>query len=83
MASKISNPPAGFDNLTVEEKLDYVESLWDGIAARPEAVPVPAWHLEVIEQRTNEGQAGPHVGRSWDDFREELRARLRQRQSTP
>ena len=83
MASKVANPPAGFDALTVEEKLDYVESLWDRIAARPEAVAVPDWHLEVIEQRTNGGQAGSHVVRSWDDFREELRAKLRQRQSTP
>jgi putative addiction module component (TIGR02574 family) len=83
MLSKVSNPPAGFDELTMEEKLDYLESLWDRIAARPETVPVPDWHLEVIEQRTHEGQAGSHKGRSWDDFREELRAKLRQRRSTP
>ena len=60
MLSKVSNPPAGFDELTIEEKLDYVESLWDRIAAKPEAIPVPDWHLEVIEQRTREGQAGAH-----------------------
>jgi putative addiction module component (TIGR02574 family) len=83
MLSKISNPPTGFDELTVEEKLDYVESLWDRIAAKPETVPVPDWHLEVIEQRTRDGQAGAHHGRSWDDFREELRAKLRQRRPTP
>jgi len=83
MANKVSNPPAGFDELTVEEKLDYVELLWDSIAARPETVAVPDWHLEVIEQRTHGGQAGSHDGRSWDDFREELRAKLRQRQSAP
>ncbi|HXW12899.1 MAG TPA: addiction module protein [Terriglobia bacterium] len=83
MASKVSNPPAGFDDLSVEEKLDYVESLWDRIAAKPEAVAVPDWHLERIEQRTRGGQAGSHGGRSWDDFREELRAKLRRRKSTP
>jgi putative addiction module component (TIGR02574 family) len=82
MLSKISNPPAGFDELTVDEKLDYIESLWDRIMAKPETVPVPDWHLEVIEQRTREGQAGAHHGRSWDDFREDLRAKLRQRRST-
>ena len=81
MLSKVSNPPAGFDELTVEEKLDYVESLWDRIAAKPEAIAVPDWHLEVIEQRTHEGQGGSPTGRSWDDFREELRAKLRQRRS--
>jgi len=83
MANKLSNPPAGFDELTVDEKLDYVESLWDRIAARPENVAVPEWHLEVIEQRTNGSEAGSHGGRSWDDFREELRAKLRRRHSIP
>jgi hypothetical protein len=39
MASKVSNPPAGFDELTVEEKLDYVESLWDRIAAGRKPLP--------------------------------------------
>jgi putative addiction module component (TIGR02574 family) len=82
MGSEVSNPPLGFDELTVEEKLDYVESLWDRIAARPEAVAVPDWHLEVIEQRTKESHASSADGRSWDDFREELRAKLRQRPST-
>jgi len=82
MLSKVSNPPAGFDELTVEEKLEYVESLWDRIAAIPEAVAVPDWHLEVIEQRTHEGAAGSRNSRSWDDFREELRTKLRQRRSS-
>jgi len=43
MLSKVSNPPAGFDEPTVEEKLDYVEALWDRIAARP--VPVCLFQL--------------------------------------
>ena len=79
MADKIPNPPPGFDELTVEEKLDYVQSLWDRIAAKPEAIPVPDWHLQVIEERMNENQANPRAGRSWGEFREELRARLRER----
>ncbi len=82
MATKVSNPPPGFEELTVEEKLDYVASLWDRIAARPETVPVPGWHLEVIEQRTSGSPAGSRDGRSWDEFRDGLRAKLRQRQST-
>ncbi len=79
MADKIPNPPPGFDELTVEEKLDYVQSLRDRIAAKPEAVPVPDWHLQVIEERMNENQANSRAGRSWDQFREELRAKLGER----
>jgi len=79
MTRKIPNPPPGFDELTVEEKLDYVQSLWDRIAAKPEAVPVPDWHLQVIEERMNENQANSRAARSWDEFREELRVKLRER----
>ncbi len=79
MAPKIPNPPPGFDELSVDEKVDYVQSLWDRIAAKPETVPVPDWHLEVIEGRLNESRAKPSAGRSWDELREELRAKLRQR----
>jgi hypothetical protein len=83
MASNLINPPAGFDDLTVEEKLDYIASLRHRSAAMPETVGVPDWHLEVIDQRTQGNRAGSRGGRSWDEFREELRAKLRQRQPTP
>jgi putative addiction module component (TIGR02574 family) len=79
MPQAIPNPPLGFDELSAEEKLDYVQSLWDRIAAKPEAVPVPDWHLEVIDERLAENRGRPRAGRSWDELREELRAALRKR----
>ena len=33
-------PPPGFDELTIEEQIDYVQSLWERIAATPDQVPV-------------------------------------------
>ena len=77
---KIPNPPPGFDELSAEEKLDYVQSLWNHIAAKPEEVPVPAWHLEVLDERlANEADSRP--GRSWDEFREDLRAKQSEHKS--
>jgi hypothetical protein len=75
MAREVPNPPPGFDELTVDQKLDYVQSLWDRIAAKPETVPVPEWHLDLIEQRLSQNRAG--VGRPWSEVREELLSRLR------
>jgi hypothetical protein len=59
MAREVPNPPPGFDELTVEQKLDYVQSLWDRIAARPEMVDVIAilhhhrnpntWEQRIVE----------------------------------
>ncbi|MBI1785160.1 addiction module protein [Candidatus Sumerlaeota bacterium] len=54
MAYKIPNPPAGFDNLSPEEQIDYVQSLWARVAATPEKVPVPDWHLAILDQRLKE-----------------------------
>ena len=81
MARKVPNPPPGFDELTVEEKVDYVQSLWDRVAAKPEAVPVPDWHLELIEERLHRNRTQAGAGR-WNEIRDELLARLRQRKPT-
>jgi len=44
MPQALPLPPPGFDALTVDEQIDYLQSLWDRIAAKPEQVPVPDWH---------------------------------------
>jgi len=51
MSRTIQLPPTGFDALSVEEQIDYVHSLWERIAARPEEVPVPEWHRQIILER--------------------------------
>lgn len=37
--------------LPVEERIDLLNEAWDAIAATPEDVPVPEWHLRVLEER--------------------------------
>ena len=62
MARALPNPPPGFDELSIDEKLDYVESLWDRILARPEDIPVPDWHLQIVRERLAEYEADPDSG---------------------
>src|ERR1700732_787682 len=62
MAQQIPNPPPGFDELTFDEKLDYVQSLWVHIAANSDSVPIPDWHLDLIEERLRVGRG---TGRAW------------------
>ncbi len=47
----LHSPPAGFDDLSVDQQIDYVQALWDRIAAREDQVPVPEWHREVLDAR--------------------------------
>jgi putative addiction module component (TIGR02574 family) len=81
MARSLPLPPPGFDELSIDEKVDYVQSLWDRIAVRPEDVPVPDWHREVLEERLKAYQANPTEGRPWEEIEEEILDKLQRRRN--
>lgn len=72
MPRNLAIPPPGFKDLTVEEQIDYVQTLWNAIAARPELVPLPDWHRQVLEERLAAYEKDPEEGIAWEDFRSEL-----------
>jgi len=76
MSQALPLPPPGFDALSVEEQIDYVQSLWDHIAARPEDVPVPDWHREILTERLAAHRAEDGKGREWKEFEKDLTADL-------
>lgn len=79
MSKIIPTPPPGFDDLSVDERIDFVQSLWDRIAATPEQVPVPEWHRRIIRERMEAYQANPAAGRLWTDVRTDIERKLRDR----
>ena len=79
MPKPVVIPPPGFDDLSIDEQIDYVQSLWDRIAATPGQVPVPEWHREILDERLKDQDANPAAGESWDVVRDRLRDRLRHR----
>ena len=58
--------------MSVEEKIDYVQALWNRIAANEAQVPVPEWHREVLEDRLADYKAHPDQGRPWEDVEADL-----------
>ena len=70
-------PPPGFDELSPDEKLDYIQALWDRFAEHPDDVPVPDWHRRVIAERLAAYRRGEMTTRSWSEVREDLLAQLR------
>jgi len=79
MSKPVALPPPGFDELSVEEQIEYVQSLWDRIAASPEQVPVPDWHRDILNERLKDYEANADAGESWDVVRDRLRDKLRDR----
>jgi putative addiction module component (TIGR02574 family) len=76
MPKPVSLPPPGFDELSVDEKIDYLQSLWDRITATPESIPVPDWHREILDERLKDLEADPGAGDSWDAVQERLRKKF-------
>jgi putative addiction module component (TIGR02574 family) len=70
-------PPPGFEELSADEKLEYVQALWERVSERPEDVPVPDWHREVVAQRLAAHRRGDAISRPWSEVREDLLTRLR------
>jgi len=75
----VPTPPPGFDDLSVDEQIHFVQSLWDRIAATPEQVPMPEWHRRIIRERLEAYHANPTTGRLWPDVRTDIVRKLRDR----
>jgi putative addiction module component (TIGR02574 family) len=61
--------------LSVAEKLQLVEDLWDDIAARPENIPVPDWQKEELARRKANYLQHPGSGSSWEEVQERIQNR--------
>jgi len=75
MSSKIPFPPPGFDELTADEQIEYVQELWDYIVdSRSDEISIPDWHRELIKERL--ARENPEEGISWEEFEKELLEQL-------
>lgn len=76
MGKPLTVPPPGFDELSVEEQIDYVQALWGRIAATPEQVTVPDWHRDVLDERLADSDEHPRDASPWEQVRDDLASRL-------
>ncbi|MEM8642626.1 MAG: addiction module protein [Cyanobacteria bacterium P01_G01_bin.54] len=59
--------------LTLSEKLQLLEDLWDSIAQTPEQLPVLDWQKEELAQRKAAYLQKPNSGSSWEAAKERIR----------
>ena len=72
MGNVLPLPPPGFDELKIDEQIEYVQALWDRIAAKEDLVAVPNWHREILDERLADLQANPDAGRPWEEVKADL-----------
>ena len=59
--------------LSVAERIQLVEDIWDSIATVPDAVSLTEEQQAELERRLETYQANPNEGISWNDLKTKLR----------
>jgi len=58
--------------LSVAERIELVEAVWDSIEEAPESLPVTAAQKRELDRRLAEYQKNPDAGRAWEEIRDSL-----------
>lgn len=61
------------EQMTVEEKLQVMEAIWDDLSRNAQDLPAPAWHGEVLAQRQAALDAGEDYFEDWETAKEKIR----------
>ncbi len=67
----------GIDKLTVAERLELIDQIWDTIPAdaadaEGEGVALPDWQVRLLEGRLAAAEANPGAGRPYREVLDEL-----------
>jgi len=65
------------EQMSVEEKLAAIETIWADLSRAPEAVPSPAWHGDALRAREKSAAEGRSRFLGLAEAKKALRERLR------
>ena len=60
-------------NLSVEDRIQLVEAIWDSIADDPDSLPVTEAQRAELDRRLAAHQRDPDATRAWPQVRDELK----------
>lgn len=59
-------PILPLDEMSIEEKLQTMETLWENLSADPTAVESPAWHEDELRERERKLASGEAKFIDWE-----------------
>ena len=59
--------------LTLDQKLDLMEAIWDDLAKHEKSLESPHWHEEVLEERERALAAGKAIVSDWEEAKGRIR----------
>ncbi len=60
------------DKMSVEEKLRLIEVIWEDLARKPDEIPSPEWHREVLEECRRRAESGEEKFLDFEEVKKDL-----------
>lgn len=73
MNSKVVLP---LEKMSVAEKLEVIDAVWEDLRKNDSSIPVPEWHKLILESRRRAFERGEIGYTDWDDAKDEIRHRV-------
>ena len=58
--------------LSVSERIQLVEDIWDSISEKPESIPLTKEHKKELDTRLESYKNNPNLGTSWESVKKKL-----------
>lgn len=68
-------PILPLNEMSVEEKLQTMELLWENLSVDPAAIESPAWHEEELRDRERKIASGETKFIDWEETKADIRRR--------
>ena len=62
----------GIDRLSVRDRLDLIEQIWDSLPDQDEPQDIPDWHVAELAKRRASAAESPGVGKPWREVLDRL-----------
>ena len=63
-------------DMTLQEKLAVMESIWEDLARTPESIESPAWHKDILDERRQRLAEGRARFTDWETAKADIRKKL-------
>lgn len=60
------------EKLSVTERVQLVEELWDSIARSNAEIPLPQWQRDELDRRKEKYAQNPDSVRTWDEVKNDI-----------
>ena len=71
------SPKLPLNEMSLEEKLQAMEALWDDLSREPDRIESPSWHEDVLKETERRVESGEATFSDWENAKISVRDRLK------